>query len=76
MLTPEARVLIYLMLNGPATVTSAMQESGTSSRNFYAVLERLKQAQLVAAVRDEQDHRVRRLNLDPSGPLTTVASDI
>lgn len=74
MLTPEARILIHLKINGPVPVTTAMEVAGTSYRGFYSVLERLKQAELVAAVKDEQDQRVRRLNLDPSAPLSTAAS--
>ena len=66
LLTPEARVLLHLTLSGPVPVTTVMQVAGTSYRGFYAVLERLKQAGLVAASRDAQDQRVRRLELDPS----------
>lgn len=66
LLTPEARVLLSLVLSGPVSVTSAMQVAGTSYRGFYAVLERLKQAGLVATSKDDHDQRVRRLNLDPS----------
>ena len=66
LLTPEARVLLHLTLSGPVPVTSLMQAAGTSYRGFYTVIERLKQAGLVAASRDAQDHRVRRLELDPS----------
>lgn len=68
LLTPEARVLIHLKLNGSASVTTAIQVAGTSYRGFYAVLERLKQAGIVETVKDEQDQRVRRLSLDPSVP--------
>jgi DNA-binding MarR family transcriptional regulator len=68
LLTPEARVLIHLKLNGSVSVTTAMQVAGTSYRGFYAVLERLKQAGIVAAVKDDQDQRVRKLSLDPSVP--------
>lgn len=68
LLTPEARVLIHLKLNGSVSVTTAMHVAGTSYRGFYAVLERLKQAGIVATVKDEQDQRVRRLSLDPSVP--------
>lgn len=68
LLTPEARVLIHLKLQGPVPVTTAMQVAGTSYRGFYAVLERLQKAGIIAAVKDEQDHRVRRLSLDPSVP--------
>ncbi len=66
LLTPEARVLLHLTLSGPVSVTAAMQVAGTSYRGFYAVLERLKQAGLVAASKDATDQRVRRLELDPS----------
>ncbi len=72
LLTPEARVLLYLTLSGPVTVTEAMQVAGTSYRGFYAVLERLKQAGLVAATRDANDQRVRRLQLDPSVTIPRV----
>jgi len=66
LLTPEARVLLFLTLSGPVPVTSAMQAAGTSYRGFYAVIERLKQAGLVAASKDAQDQRVRRLELNPA----------
>lgn len=70
LLTPEARVLIYLKLTGSVSVTKAMQVAGISYRGFYAVLERLKQAGLIAQVKDKKDQRVRNLSLDPSMPLT------
>jgi len=69
MLTPEARVLIHLKLNGQMPVTEAMKLAGVSYRGFYAVLERLKQAGLVGQVKDKQDQRVRQLQLDPSMPI-------
>jgi DNA-binding MarR family transcriptional regulator len=74
LLTPEARVLIHLKLNGPMPVTSAMQVAGTSHRGFYTVLDRLRQAGAVGTVRDEQDQRVRRLNLDSSSPIQPMDS--
>jgi DNA-binding MarR family transcriptional regulator len=67
-LTPEARVLIQLRLNGPMSVTTAMELAGTSYRGFYAVLERLRQAGIISSVKDDQDQRVRRLSIDPSVP--------
>ncbi|WP_156839712.1 hypothetical protein [Novosphingobium aquimarinum] len=70
-LTPEARVLIHLKLQGTLSVTTAMQLAGVSYRGFYAVLERLKQAGVVSQARDKGDQRVRNLSLDPSMPLTT-----
>ncbi len=72
LLTPEARVLIHLKLSGPVPVTTAMQMAGTSHRGFYAVLERLKQAGIVATVKDGQDQRVRKLSIDPSVPIPSV----
>jgi hypothetical protein len=72
LLTPEARVLIHLKLSGPVPVTTAMQVAGTSHRGFYAVLERLKQAGIVATVKDGQDQRVRNLSIDPSVPIPSV----
>lgn len=68
LLTPEARVLIFLKLNGPVSVTAAMQVAGTSYRGFYTVLERLKRAGIIATVKDEQDQRVRKLSIDPAVP--------
>ncbi|PEQ12084.1 hypothetical protein B2G71_13140 [Novosphingobium sp. PC22D] len=70
-LTPEARVLIHLKLQGTLSVTTAMQLAGVSYRGFYAVLERLKQAGLVSQAKDEGDQRVRNLSLDPSVPLSS-----
>lgn len=75
LLTPEARVLINLKLNGTMTVTTAMQMAGVSYRGFYAVLERLKQAGLVGQAKDEEDQRVRKLSLDPSMPSMPVPPD-
>ena len=69
LLTPEARVLINLKLGGSLPVSTAMKLAGTSYRGFYAVLERLKQAGLIAQAKDQNDQRVRNLRLDPSGPL-------
>lgn len=68
LLTPEARVLVHLKINGPVSVTGAMRISGSSYRGFYAVLERLKQAGLIAALKDDNDQRVRKLSIDPSAP--------
>ena len=51
------------------SVTTAMQVAGTSYRGFYAVLERLRQAGIIATDKDEQDQRVRRLSLHPSAPM-------
>jgi len=73
-LTPEARVLFFLKAAGAEPVTSVMKMSGTSYRGFYAVLERLKQAGLVAASKDDQDQRVRRLAVDPSLNMPPVGS--
>ncbi|MEZ5744259.1 MAG: MarR family winged helix-turn-helix transcriptional regulator [Sphingomonadaceae bacterium] len=69
LLTPEARVLIHLKLNGTMTVSTAMEKAGVSYRGFYTVLERLKQAGLVGQVKDKEDQRVRQLRLDPSMPI-------
>ena len=69
LLTPEARVLINLKLTGTMNVTAAMELAGVSYRGFYAVLERLKQAGLVDQVKDQDDQRVRNLQLDPSTPI-------
>jgi DNA-binding MarR family transcriptional regulator len=66
LLTPEARVLLFLMQSGPVSVSSALKVAGTSYRGFYTVLERLKKAGLVASTKDAEDQRVRRLKLDPS----------
>ncbi len=69
LLTPEARVLINLKLTGTMNVTTAMELAGVSYRGFYAVLERLKQAGMVAQVKDRGDQRVRNLQLEPSTPI-------
>jgi len=68
LLTPEARVLIHLKLAGPVSVTTAMEVAGTSYRGFYAVLERLRQAGMIATIKDDQDQRVRKLSIDPLAP--------
>jgi hypothetical protein len=70
LLTPEARVLIHLKMEGTMSVTRAMQIAGISHRGFYAVLERLRQAGVVGTAKDEQDQRVRKLNLDASDPIS------
>jgi len=70
-LTPEARVLIHLKLSGSMPVTTAMNVAGTSYRGFYAVLDRLREAGVIATVKDADDQRVRRLSLDPSLAIST-----
>jgi len=72
LLTAEGRVLLSLLLSGPSPVSSVMQIAGTSSRGFYDVLERLKQAGLIAKVRDSQDHRVRNISASFTMPPPTV----
>lgn len=67
LLTPEARVLLCLVMSGPLRVNEAMQVAGTSYRGFYAVLERLKQAGLVNISKDEQDQRARNLTVEQQG---------
>jgi hypothetical protein len=74
LLTPEARVLIHLKIGGPMSITTAMQIAGTSHRGFYAVLERLRQAGVIGTTKDEQDQRVRRLELDASDPISPPSS--
>jgi hypothetical protein len=69
LLTPEARLLIHLKLEGSFPVTEAMKVVGVSYRGFYAVLERLKRAGLIRQAKDTQDQRVRKLRLDSSTPL-------
>lgn len=69
LLTPEARVLINLKVTGTMNVTTAMELAGVSYRGFYAVLERLKQAGMIAQVKDQEDQRVRNLQLEPSTPI-------
>jgi DNA-binding MarR family transcriptional regulator len=68
LLTPEARVLLHLRLEGAVPVTSALPIAGTSYRGFYTVIERLKKAGLVATVKDPDDQRVRRLSLEIASP--------
>ncbi|MBM3596005.1 MAG: hypothetical protein FJX31_09590 [Alphaproteobacteria bacterium] len=69
LLTPEARVLINLKVTGTMNVTTAMELAGVSYRGFYAVLERLKQASMIAQVKDQEDQRVRNLQLELSTPI-------
>lgn len=63
-LTPDARVLFWVALNGSASVSDAMGVAMTSYASFFAVLKRLKASQLINSARDETDSRVRRLHLN------------
>ena len=63
LLTPEARVLLALRLAGSLPISAAIEAAGTSHRGFYAVLHRLRAADLVATDKDPDDQRVRRLSL-------------
>lgn len=63
-LTPEARVLLMIALKGAPPVSDALAASGASYRSFFTVLSRLKKAELVQAVVDSEDHRVRRLSIE------------
>ena len=64
LLTPEARVLLTLRLAGSLPINAASEAAGISHRGFYAVLDRLRNAGLVATGKDPDDQRVRRLSLD------------
>jgi DNA-binding MarR family transcriptional regulator len=64
LLTPEARVLLHLMMSGPVRVNEAIQVAATSYKGFYAVMERLKQAGLISISKDDKDHRVRNLDIE------------
>ncbi|WP_030541469.1 helix-turn-helix domain-containing protein [Sphingobium sp. DC-2] len=64
LLTPEARVLLRLMMGGSLRVNEAMEVAATSYKGFYAVLERLKKAGLVSLTKDEKDHRARNLTIE------------
>ncbi len=63
-LTPEARVLLHLMMTGPVRVNEAMQVAATSYKGFYAVMERLKAASLINISKVDNDHSVRNLDIE------------
>jgi DNA-binding MarR family transcriptional regulator len=73
LLTPEARILFQLMTAGPMSVTTAMQVAGVSYRGFYAVLDRLKKAGLIASAKNTEDQRVRTLKVDFPAPAPSAA---
>jgi hypothetical protein len=64
LLTPHARILFWLRVEGTSLINDALIASKASYANFFNVLRRLKLENLVLAEKDDVDSRVRRLSLN------------
>lgn len=62
-LTPEARMLIYLVENKSACMKELMLASRISYRGFYLAYDRLLASGFIKASTDANDRRVRRVEL-------------
>lgn len=63
LLTPEGKIILYLLVNGGSRVKEVMLASGVSYRGFYLTLDRLKEAGLVTVSAEANDRRVRIIQL-------------
>lgn len=61
LLTAEARVLLFVLLNGVTSSTEGLGIARTSAGSYFAVLRRLKEAGLITAVVDPNDRRSKLL---------------
>ena len=63
LLTPEGRIILYLLENGGSRVKEVMLASAVSYRGFYLSLDRLKEAGVVKMSEDDTDRRARIIEL-------------
>jgi DNA-binding MarR family transcriptional regulator len=61
LLTAEARVLLFVLLNGVTSSTEGLSIARTSAGSYFAVLRRLKEAGLITAEVDPNDRRSKLL---------------
>ncbi|WP_115366965.1 hypothetical protein [Alteripontixanthobacter maritimus] len=63
LLTTDGKIILYLHENGPTRVKELMLASKSSYRGFYLAFERLKEKDIISAVTDSKDRRVRVVQL-------------
>lgn len=64
-LSPQAYLVLTLLVHGPIPMKDAMLHNPLSYRAFYNMLDKLKQRAVVSVEIDSSDRRVRRLVLSP-----------
>ncbi len=62
-LTPEARLVLLLMSEGPMPIKRAMIESDLSYRGFYNMIDRLISRGTLVREPSQQDRRIQLLRL-------------
>ena len=62
-LTPEARLVLLLMSEGPKPIKRAMIESDLSYRGFYNMIDRLISRGTLVREPSQQDRRIQLLRL-------------
>ena len=64
-LTPQAYLVLTLLIHGSLPMKDAMLHNPLSYRAFYNMLDKLKKRTVVSVEIDSSDRRVRRLVLSP-----------
>lgn len=64
-LTPQAYLVLTLLIHGSLPMKDAMLHNPLSYRAFYNMLDKLKKRSVVSVEIDNSDRRVRRLVLSP-----------
>jgi DNA-binding MarR family transcriptional regulator len=62
-LTPQARLVMGLLIHGSMTIKEALLYTPLSYRSFYTMLDRLKRLSLISVETVPGDRRIRRLIL-------------
>ena len=62
-LTPEARIVMLLISNGPMPIKRAMIESDLSYRGFYNMIDRLISRGILLREGSTQDRRIQLLKI-------------
>jgi DNA-binding MarR family transcriptional regulator len=64
-LSPQAYLVLTLLIHGPMAMKDAMLHNPLSYRAFYNMLDKLKKHSIITVEIDDGDRRVRRLVLSP-----------
>lgn len=74
-LSPQAYLILSLLIYGPMPMKDAMLHNPLSYRAFYNMVDKLKRRAVVSVEADHSDRRVRRLVLNPKfDPIRTYLS--
>ncbi len=73
-LTPEARIVLLLISNGPMPIKRAMIESDLSYRGFYNMIDRMISRGILCREGSTQDRRIQLLKIAEKPAIQPAAS--